>query len=84
MDATQEVVTSVATGRTYRRVQVCDACGSGNRDTDLVALGVNGLSILTAKLCRRCASSVELAVEGAIRAIETTRMERELEARRGR
>lgn len=76
-----EAVTSQATRRMYYRVQVCDACGSGNRTIEQIALGRNGLSILTARLCERCASRVELAVQGAVREIETDRLERELKAR---
>jgi hypothetical protein len=79
-----EAVTRDRTGRRYHRVQVCDACGSANRQVEMISLGRNGLSVLTAKLCQRCGSSVELAVEGAIQAIETERMTRELKARRGR
>lgn len=79
-----ETVTSHATGRLYYRVQVCDACGVGGKTTDLVALGRNGLSVLTTQLCPRCGSIVELAVERAIRAIEDERLERELARRRGR
>jgi hypothetical protein len=79
-----ETVTSEATGRLYYRVQVCDACGVGGRSTEMIALGRNGLSVLTAQLCQRCGSMVELAVERAIREIETQRMEREIGRRRGR
>jgi hypothetical protein len=69
---------------TYYHVRTCDACGSGSRETEMVALGRNGLSVLTAQLCPRCSSTVELAVERAIGSIETDRLERELAVRRGR
>jgi hypothetical protein len=78
-----ETVTSEATGRLYYRVQVCDACGAGGRSTDLVALGRNGLSVLTAQLCQRCGSAVELAVERTVREIEDERLMHELRRRRG-
>jgi hypothetical protein len=73
-------VTSKETGRFYYRVQVCDACGVGGRSTEAVALGRDGLVILTAQLCRRCASTVELAVQATIREIEAERMIRKLKA----
>lgn len=82
--AEEETVTSEATGRLYYRVQTCDACGVGGRETEMIALGRNGLSVLTAQLCQRCSSAVELAVERAIREIETERLERVLWVRRGR
>lgn len=78
-----ETVTSEATRRIYYRVQVCDACGVGGRSTELIAVGRNGCAVLTAQLCQRCGSAVELAVERAIREIETVRMEHELARRRG-
>lgn len=79
-----ETLTSETTHRLYYRVQVCDACGVGGRHTEMIALGRNGLSVLTTQLCERCASTVELAVERAVREIETARIERELARRRGR
>jgi hypothetical protein len=82
--AEAETVTSEATGRLYYRVQVCDACGAGGRSTELIALGRNGLSVLTAQLCQRCGSAVELAVERTIQGIEDERLEAELRRRRGR
>jgi hypothetical protein len=84
MSAIAESVTSAITGRTYHRVQICDACGVGGREVEMIALGRNGLSVLTAKLCQRCGSAVEIAVEQTIRGIETDKMEREIERRRGR
>lgn len=69
--------------RTAYSLRLCDACGAASRETALIALGRDGLAVLTALLCTRCASTVELAVEAAIREIETGRLARELERRRG-
>jgi hypothetical protein len=82
VSAITEGVTSEVTRRHYYRVQVCDACGVGGREVEMISVGRNGLSVLTAKLCQRCGSMVELAVERAIREIETERLERDLERRR--
>lgn len=76
-------LTSNRTGRTYHSVRLCDACGAGSRETALVALGINGLSVFTAQLCERCASDVELGVERIIRGIEAERLERRLVRLRG-
>jgi hypothetical protein len=63
------------------RVHICDACGIGTRDADAVQVSREGLAVLNALLCRRCASAVEMAVEAAVREIETRRLEQALAAR---